>query len=122
MRNDSEMLSNLLDTLEVYRATWLLLQISIKEIDAQETGLGLIGPRNGRLSRLLETLFGWSSTFPLHALLHDVFGRIYLKLKKGPGYTYVFRNCIFKGSPHLTRPLSCILFRKNIGRIIVNKI
>ena len=56
MRDDSEMLSNLLDTLEVHRATWLLLQISIKEIDAQETGLGLIGPRNGRLSNTIRVV------------------------------------------------------------------
>ena len=59
-----------------------------------------------------------------HAFYHDVFGRIYLKTKKEPGYTYVFRNCIFKGSPlsaHLTGLLSCILFGKNIGRMTVNK-
>ena len=48
---------------------------------------------------LLEILFGWFSTFQLHALYHHVFGRIYFKIKKGPGYTYLFRNCIFKGSP-----------------------
>ena len=65
----------------------------------------------------------WSSMLRLHALYHDVFGRIYLKTKKGFGYTYFFRNCIFKGSPlcgHLTELLSCILFGKNIGRMIVN--
>ena len=32
----------------------------MEELDAQETELGLIGPRNGHLTRLLETLFGWS--------------------------------------------------------------
>ena len=39
--------------------------------------------------------------------------------------TYVFGNCIFKGSPlfgDLTGLLSYILFGKNIGRMIVNKI
>ena len=44
-REDSEMLSNLPEALEVYRAVLLTLmrtEISIKEIDAQETGLGLI--------------------------------------------------------------------------------
>ena len=112
------MSSNLPEAIEVYIAAWLILtktEISITEIDLQETGLGLIRPGNGRLTRLLEILFGWSSTFRLHALYHDVFGRIYLKTKKGPGYTYVFRNCIYKGSPifgHLTILLSCILFGK----------
>ena len=80
-------------------------EISVKEIDGQETELGLIGPGNGRLTRLIETLVGCSSMLRLHALYHDVFGKIYLKIKKGPCYTYVFRNCIFKGSPllgHLT--------------------
>ena len=81
MREDSKMLSNLQEALEVYRAEWLILtktEISVEEIDVQEMGLGLIGPGNGRLM-LLETLFGISSTFRLHALYHDVFGRIYLK-------------------------------------------
>ena len=122
---DSEMSSNL-EALEVYRAEWLILrktEISIEEIDAQETGLGLTGSGNGRLTKLLEILFGWSSTFRLHALYDDVFGRIYLKTMKRPGYTNIFRNCIFKVSPlsgPLTGLLSCILFGKNIGRMIVN--
>ena len=48
--------------------------MSIEETDVQETGLGLVGPGNVCLARLLETLFGWPSTFRLHALYHDVFG------------------------------------------------
>ena len=100
IRENSETSSNLPEALEVYRATLLILtktEISIEETDAQETGLGFIGPRNGSLTSLLETLFGWSNTFQLHALYHDVFGRIYLKTKKGPSYTHVFGNCIFEG-------------------------
>ena len=89
------MSSNLPEALEVYRAAWLILtktEISIKEIDAQETGLGLIGLGNRRLTRLLEALFGWSSTFQLHALFDDVFGRIHLKKKKGSSCTYVLKG------------------------------
>ena len=55
------MSSNLPEVLEVYRAAWLILtktEISIEEIDTQETGLGLIGPGNRRLTKLLEILFG----------------------------------------------------------------
>ena len=51
--SDSEMLSNLTEALEVYRAAWLILtktEYSIEETDAQETGLGLTGPGNGRLT------------------------------------------------------------------------
>ena len=130
-REDSEMSSNLSEALEVYRPAWLILtimKISIEETDAPETGLRLIEPGNGCLARLLETLFRWSITFRLHALYHDVFWRICLKTKKRAGYTYVFRNCIFKGSPlfgYLTRLLSCILFfwgGRNIGKMILNKI
>ena len=122
------MSSNLSAALEVYKTACLILkktEILIEEKDAQETGLGLIGPGNGRLTRLLETLFEWSSTFRLYALYHDVFERLYLKTKKVPSYIYVFKNCIFKGSPlfgHLTGLLSCILFGQYIGRMIVNKI
>ena len=104
IRKDSEMSSNLPEALEVYGAVCLILtktEIPIEEINTQETGLGLIGPGNGRLTKLLEIVFGWSSTFRLHALYHDMFGRIYLKTKKGPSYIYIFRNCIFKGSLYL---------------------
>ena len=60
IREDSEMLSNLPEALEVYGAAWLKLtkmEISIEEIDVQETGLRLIGPGNGLLTKLLEILF-----------------------------------------------------------------
>ena len=98
IREDSEMSSNLPEALEVYRAAWLILtktEISIEEIDIQETGLGLTRTGNGRLTKLLEILFGWSSTFRLHALYHDMFGKNYLKTKKRPSYIYIFRNRIF---------------------------
>ena len=91
-----KMSSNLPEALEVYRAAWLIfmrMEILFKEIVVHETALRLIGPGNWCFTKLLEILFRWSSTFWLHALYH-VFGRIYLKTKKGPAYTYVFRNCI----------------------------
>ena len=79
IREDSEILSNLPEPLGVYRAVWLILprtKISTEEIDAQETGLGLFGPGNGNLTKLLEMLFGWCSTLRLPALYHDEFERI----------------------------------------------
>ena len=54
------MLSNLPETLEVYRTAQLKLtkmEISIEKIDIQEIGLGLTGPGNGRLTKLLQILF-----------------------------------------------------------------
>ena len=71
MWEGSEMLSNLPEALKVYWAAWFILtkmEISIEEIDAQETGLGLIGSGNRHLTRVSETLFGWSSTFHVNAL------------------------------------------------------
>ena len=100
------MLSNLPEALEVHRAAWLIL-----------TKNGNFNQRNVCARNKIRT--------ELHALYHLVFGRIYVKTKKGLGYNYVFRNCIFKGSPllgHLIGLLNCILFGKNIGRMIVNKI
>ena len=79
------MSSNLPETLEVYREAWLIFtktEIAVEETDVQETGLGLIGPGN---------------RFPTWSFHHDVFGKIYLKAKEGPGCTYGFRNC--KGWP-----------------------
>ena len=84
-RKDPEMSSNLPEALKLYRAAWLVLtktEIPIKETDAPATRLGLTGPGNGHLTCLSETLFGSSSTFRLHALCHDVFGRIYWKRRK----------------------------------------
>ena len=45
----------------------------------------------GRLTGLLETLFGSGSKLQLH-VLNYVFRRIYLKTKEWPNNTYVFRN------------------------------
>ena len=46
-----------------YRFILTKTEISIEEIDMQETGLGLIGPGTGCLARPLQTLFRWLSTF-----------------------------------------------------------
>ena len=125
IQEDSGMSSNLPVVLRSIQSSMVdtYKKENFKEIDVQEAGLWLVGPGNARLTRLLKTLFEWSSTFQLHALYHDVLGRIYLKTNKWPSDTYVFRNYVFKGSSlfqHLTGLLSCILFGKNIGTMIVN--
>ena len=57
IREDSEILINVPEALEVYKTAWLILTkagISIKPGN---------GPGNGRLTRLSETLLRWLSMF-----------------------------------------------------------
>ena len=56
--------------------------------DIGEGNMGLIGPGDGLLTKILEKLFGWSKTFRVHALPHDVAGRFRTRHKLGPGYLY----------------------------------
>ena len=63
--------------------------ITILEIlETEGYDLGLIGPGKGKLTRLLEFIFGWSNVFSSHAILHDAFGRFYIRFHMGEGYTY----------------------------------
>ena len=56
--------------------------------DIGEGSMGLIGPGNGMLTKILERLFGRSKTFRVHALPHDVAGRFRAHHRLGPGYLY----------------------------------
>ena len=53
-----------------------------------EGSLGLIGPGDGYLTRVLEYFCGQNQFFRCHALSHDVAGRFRLKHNLGPGYLY----------------------------------
>ena len=88
--------------------------MSIYEILKTEgSDLGLIGPGSGKLTRLLEFIFGWSNTFSNHAILHDAFGRFYTRFHDGNGYTYCINRYVpdfMKKSPlfgHLTGLIYC---------------
>ena len=113
---------NLSQALELYKLVWELYtcqEISIEEIDLQERGLGLIGPGDGILTYILEKCFGRFNAFRLHALFHDVFGRIYNKTKKGPGYMYVYDDApaMLKRSSlcgHISGLSYCLVFGKGI--------
>ena len=80
--------------------------LEIMELEGYD--IGLIGPGNGKLTNLLEFLFGWSNVFASHAILHDAFGRFYNRFEFGPGYTYCLKGHIpefMKKSPffgHIT--------------------
>ena len=73
--------------------TMLHKNLSILEIVEKHPDIGLIGPGNGCLTKVLEYLFSWSKTICTHAILHDAFGRFFDDYKTGPGYCYaLWRN------------------------------
>ena len=57
-------------------------------IKANDYSMGLIGPNNGRLTCLLEWVFGSIKCCHTHSILHDAYGRFYLCYKKDRGYCY----------------------------------
>ena len=91
----------------------------ILEIEGSDS-LGLIGPGSGRLTRLLEFIFGWSDVFSNHTILHDAFGRFYTRFHDGNGYTYCINRHVpdfVKKSPlfgHLTGLIYCAFKRLTI--------
>lgn len=119
--------NNLSIALELYQLIWqreTKEMISIRQVDNQEKGLGLIGPGNGFLTTILEKIFGGFKTFQIHAILHDVFGRIYLKTGKGPGYLYVFRDSKLKGSSlcgHISGLIYCLIYGNNACKEIIKR-
>ena len=54
-----------------------------------EYDIGLIGPSHGCLTSICEQICP-NRLCHLHSILHDVYGRIYLKYEKGRGYVYMF--------------------------------
>ena len=90
--------------------------ITILEIlETEGYDLGMIGLGKGRLTRILEFLFGWSNVFSSHAILHDAFGRFYNRHNLGEGYTYCLKGHVpifMKKSPffgHVTGLNYCAL-------------
>ena len=71
-----------------YLCTITNKDLTLQEIYGKHPDLGLIGPGQGLLTRILEKLFGSSKTFKTHAMLHDAFGNFYLDFEEGPGYAY----------------------------------
>ena len=71
-----------------YLCTITNKDLTLEEIYDKHPNLGLIGPGNGSLTRILEELFASSKTVKTHAMLHDVFGNFYVDYKEGPGYAY----------------------------------
>ena len=71
-----------------------------------EYDIGLIGPSHGCITSICERLCP-NRICHLHSILHDCYGRIYLKYNQGRGYIYMFKNapnsmkaCAFLG--HIT--------------------
>ena len=67
--------------------------------------IGLIGPSHGCVTSICEKICP-NRVCHLHSILHDCYGRIYLKYGKGRGYVYMFnaskwmKACPFLG--HIT--------------------
>ena len=67
---------------------YVKLFISINEILEMEPDLGLTRPDNGCLTYILQNTLGMSSLIPTHSILHDAFGRFYIRHGKKRGYIY----------------------------------
>ena len=66
------------------------LNISIESILIENNyDIGLIGPGNGCITRILERIFNNSIMMRSHSILHDAFGRFYAHHQLDRGYTYV---------------------------------
>ena len=68
--------------------------------------IGLIGPGHSCLTSICEKICN-NRICHLHSILHDTYGRIYLKYNQGRGYIYMFKNApnSMKGCPfwgHIT--------------------
>ena len=88
--------------------------ITIRTIlETEGYDLGLIGPGRSKLTRFLEFILGWSNVFSSHAVLHDAFGRFYIRFHHGTGYTYCIDGYVpifMKKSPffgHITGLIYC---------------
>ena len=89
------------------------INLPLNQIIRIENNMGLIGPDDSLLTTFLQNTIGWSNLFKTHAILHDAFGRFYIRHGKGRGYIYYSksvlssdrdkRNC-YKG------PINGILF------------
>ena len=64
----------------------------IEEIIQIQPSIGMLGPGNGCLTRILEFLLSWSKLFCRHACLHDAYGRFFQDYRKDVGYLYAIRR------------------------------
>ena len=80
-------------------------RLSLREMDQKIEFGGTIGYGDS----YLESVFGYSKVFRLHAILHDAAGAVRLQTGKGPGYCYMISrgpNCCLLG--HVTGLLFCL--------------
>ena len=64
--------------------------VSIEDVlEINNNEIGLIGPGNGCLTKILERLFGWSDILRSHGILHDAYGRFYTHHSSDRGYIYI---------------------------------
>ena len=66
--------------------------ISIIKIIKNHSDIGLIGYGSSCLTMFLQRTLGCFETLQSHGILHDAYGRYFLKYNKGPGYTYTMHE------------------------------
>ena len=66
----------------------------IEEIIKMHPSIGLLGPGNGCLTRVLEFCMSWSNLFCRHACLHDAYGRFFQDYGKDVGYLYAVKKSV----------------------------
>ena len=64
--------------------------VEVRDILLEHEDIGLIGYGDGCLTHLLEHTLGWINVLQTHAILHDAFGRFYVKHSLDRGYSYAF--------------------------------
>jgi len=83
--------------------------------------IGLLGPGNGCITKILERMLGWSNRLHSHSILHDAFGRFYNDYGMDRGYLYLipmrFTPKCLKGNP-LCGQIFGIIFCLSKGIII----
>ena len=84
---------------------WCSKTLSLESILKRHPAIGLIGPGNGIVTKLLDGSLNKSRLFCTHAILHDAMGRVYLDYKVGPGYCYAFYDY---GIPEYFKSLSVL--------------
>ena len=88
----------------------------IEEIIKVHPSIGLLGPGNGYLTRILEFCLNWSKLFCRHACLHDAYGRFFQDYGKDVGYLYAVSRGVpgfLKTNPllgHLSGLYLCIFY------------
>ena len=84
--------------------------VSINQILIEnDYDLGLIGPSHGCITKICEKLCN-NCVCHLHSILHDVYGRLFLRYNVGRGYVYMFNAYNWMKKSPFFGPISGLLY------------